>query len=182
MIGSIAAKDNPTLSTSSPPARIRCSGSSTGAPARTSNATGTAMRKTAPHQKVLTKIPPTTGPAAIPDANMVAHTPIANARCRASVNMVLISDRVEGISVAPATPRSARATISHSVPGANAAKTEAVANAATPIISNRRRPIRSPKVPMVTRNPAMKKPYASMIHSVSVALGSRSTVRLGTTR
>ena len=88
----------------------------------------------------------------------MAQTPIANARCRASPNRLLIKDSVEGISVAPATPSSARATISHRAVGANAAKTEAAANAAIPIINSRRRPIRSPNVPIVIRNPAMRKP------------------------
>jgi hypothetical protein len=71
---------------------------------------------------------------------------------------MLISDSVEGIRVAPATPSSARATMSHNAFGANAARTEAAANAATPTISSRRRPIRSPNVPIVMRKPAMKKP------------------------
>lgn len=72
--------------------------------------------------------------------------------------MLLIRDSVEGMSVAPATPSRARATISHRALGAKAAKTEAAPKAAIPIISSRRRPIRSPSVPIVIRKPAMKKP------------------------
>jgi hypothetical protein len=98
------------------------------------------------------------------------------------VNKLPIKERVDGISVAPATPSAARAMINHNAWGANAAMTEATANAARPIISSRRRPIRSPNVPIVIKKPAMKKPYASMIHNSSPAEGSRSAVRLGTTR
>ncbi len=89
---------------------------------------------------------------------MVAHTPIATARCLGSTKRLLIRDRVEGMRVAPATPSRARATISASAVGANAANTETTPNAAMPIISSRRRPIRSPSVPIVIRKPAMRKP------------------------
>jgi hypothetical protein len=113
---------------------------------------------------------------------MVAHTPIATARCRTSTNRVLINDSVEGMSVAPATPSSALARMSSSALGANAARTDTAANATTPIDSRRRLPSRSPTVPMVTRKPAMKNPYASMIHNVWVAVGSSAAAMLGSTR
>ena len=61
---------------------------------------------------------------------------------------------VEGMIVAPATPSRARATISISGLEAYAATTDATPNAAAPISSSRRRPIRSPSVPIVTRKPA----------------------------
>ena len=51
--------------------------------------------------------------AAIPSANMVAQTPMATARCRGSVNILLSNARVEGIKVAPAMPSAARAAISN---------------------------------------------------------------------
>ena len=72
--------------------------------------------------------------------------------------MLLISDRVEGASVAPATPSSARATISISALVEKAASSEAPPNAAAPMNSNLRRPIRSPSVPMVINSPATRKP------------------------
>lgn len=121
-------------------------------------ATGTASRNAAPHQKVSTSAPPITGPAAMPSANIVAQMPIATARRRASRKMLEINDSVEGMSVAPATPSRARATISSSAFGAKAARIETAAKAVVPITSRRLRPIRSPRVPMVSRNPAMKKP------------------------
>ena len=72
--------------------------------------------------------------------------------------MLPISAMVDGISVAPATPSSARAAISISALVEKAATTEAAANAAAPISRSLRRPIRSPRVPIVTRNPAIRNP------------------------
>ncbi len=94
----------------------------------------------------------------MPAANMVAQTPIANARSRGATNMLLMSARVDGISVAPAIPSAARAAISIGAEGEKAAAIEAAAKAAAPIIRSRRRPMRSPRVPMVTRKPAIRKP------------------------
>jgi hypothetical protein len=72
--------------------------------------------------------------------------------------MLRISDRVEGARVAPATPSSARVTMSISALVDMAATTEATPNVAAPIISSRRRPIRSPSVPMVISDPATRNP------------------------
>jgi hypothetical protein len=68
--------------------------------------------------------------------------------------MLLISDSVDGINVAPARPSRARAPISNTALVANAASSDARANPAAPIISSRRRPIRSPTVPIVISSPA----------------------------
>jgi hypothetical protein len=67
-------------------------------------------------------------------------------------------ERVEGARVAAATPRSARETINISTLFEKAASTDAAPKAAAPIRRSRRRPMRSPSVPIVTRNPARKKP------------------------
>jgi hypothetical protein len=72
--------------------------------------------------------------------------------------MLRISDSVEGASVAPATPSSAREAISISGLDENAATTDEAPNAAAPVSSSRRRPIRSPSVPIVIRKPATMKP------------------------
>lgn len=72
--------------------------------------------------------------------------------------MLVISASVDGISVAPATPSSARARISVGGSGAYAAATDRTANAAAPVNSSRRRPIRSPSVPIVITNPATMNP------------------------
>lgn len=69
-----------------------------------------------------------------------------------------ISDRVEGANVAPASPNNARQTISISALVEKAATIETAPKTAAPIISSLRRPTRSPRVPMVTNDPATKKP------------------------
>ena len=64
--------------------------------------------------------------------------------------MLRSSDSVEGISIAPKTPIAARAAISHSALGAKAASAETTPNPVAPMSSIRRRPNRSPSVPIVT--------------------------------
>jgi hypothetical protein len=71
--------------------------------------------------------------------------------------MLKISDKVAGASVAPAIPSSARLAISISGLVGRAANTEITPKAAAPS-SSRRRPIRSPSVPIVIRKPATMKP------------------------
>ena len=72
--------------------------------------------------------------------------------------MLKISDRVDGARVAPAIPSRARPAISCSELVESAAPTDTTPKAAAPSSSNRRRPIRSPRVPMVIRNPATMNP------------------------
>ena len=69
-----------------------------------------------------------------------------------------INESVDGASVADATPRMARAAISIGAVNENAASMEAAPNATAPVRSSRRRPIRSPSVPIVIRDPATRKP------------------------
>ena len=72
--------------------------------------------------------------------------------------MFRIRESVDGASVAPATPsgRAPRSTCA-ALPE-NAAATDAAPNVTAPSISSRRRPIRSPSVPIVIRQPATRKP------------------------
>jgi hypothetical protein len=84
--------------------------------------------------------------------------PIANVRWSGSWNRFRIRDSVEGAIVAPAIPSSAREAISISALVENAARSEATEKAAAPIRSRRRRPIRSPSVPIVISSPATMKP------------------------
>ena len=74
--------------------------------------TGMASRNTEPHQKLSRRIPPNTGPIALPAENAEIQTAIATDRCRMSLNMTKISDRVDGARVAPAIPRRARLRMS----------------------------------------------------------------------
>ena len=66
--------------------------------------TGRASRKTEPHQKCSSRMPPSTGPIALPAEKAEIQTPMATARCFGSWNMLKMSDRVDGASVAPAMP------------------------------------------------------------------------------
>ena len=72
--------------------------------------------------------------------------------------MLRINAIVEGMSVAPATPSSARVMMSVDAVDANAATADAAPNAVAPIMRSFRRPIRSPSVPIVMSELAMKKP------------------------
>ena len=80
-------------------------------------------------------------------------------------NSVEISDSVHGAIAAPAIPSTARAPIS--MPGLTeyAATIEATPKTAAAVSSSRRRPIRSPRLPMVIIRPATMNPYTSRIHS-----------------
>jgi hypothetical protein len=89
---------------------------------------------------------------------LVIHTPIAKVRSRGSLNMLRSSESVEGASVAPATPSSARAAISISALVESAQINDATLKAPAPIRSSRRRPTRSPSVPIVISSPATRKP------------------------
>jgi len=102
--------------------------------------------------------PPSTGPMADPAENAPIQNPMAIERSLGSWNMWKISDRVEGARVAPATPSRARLTISDSAVGENAAPSDTNPKAVAPISSSLRRPIRSPRVPMVISDPATKNP------------------------
>ena len=69
-----------------------------------------------------------------------------------------ISDRVDGAIVAPAIPIKARLAMSMSAVDENAAASDATAKPAAPASKSFRRPMRSPRVPMVMSRPATRKP------------------------
>ena len=73
---------------------------------------GTLIRKTEPHQKWFSRKPLSTGPSAMPLIVPLVQMVIAVRRCFSSWNMLRISASVEGISVAPAIPITARAAMS----------------------------------------------------------------------
>jgi hypothetical protein len=83
---------------------------------------------------------------------------MARLRWLSSVNIPVMRASTDGTSAAPATPSRARLAISISGPVENAAATEAVPNAAPPMSKSLLRPIRSPTVPKVTRDPASMNP------------------------
>jgi hypothetical protein len=71
---------------------------------------------------------------------------------------VKISERVDGATVAPKTPMSARLAMSISALFEDAASSDDSAKPAAPPRSSFRRPIRSPSVPMVISRPATRNP------------------------
>ncbi|MGC0417225.1 hypothetical protein ABIA38_002739 [Embleya sp. AB8] len=159
MAGSTAARDNTTLIGSSFPAcGSRYSGSRRGPTTSSSNIAGTPSRKTEPHQNRDNIAPPTSGPITAPAEKHSAQIPIACPICLGSGNRVRISDTVDGARIAPATPSTARAAISIAGLVEYAATTEVAPNTAAPISNNFRRPIRSPSLPIVIRNPARVNP------------------------
>ena len=159
MTVSTATSDIATLSRSSRPAfGSLYSGSVIGPRISSSATTGSASRKTEPHQKNSSITPPSSGPIALPAEKAEIQTAIARDRWPGSWNIVKISDRVDGASVAPAIPSSARLRMSISALTANAASSDSTPKAAAPMNSSLRRPMRSPSVPIVTRKPATMKP------------------------
>ncbi len=120
--------------------------------------TGTAMRNAAPHQNQSNSAPPTSGPSATPPDSDAAQMPIAVPRWCGCRNMLLSKAKVDGISVAPATPSTARAAMSMPVLVEYAASTDETANTPAPSRRSLRRPIRSPSTPMGTRKPAIMNP------------------------
>ncbi len=153
--GSIAVIDNTMLSRSMRPGRgSRDSGSSRTAATRKIRMIGTLMKNTEPHQKCSSSQPPTTGPSAAPPANIAAQVAIASRRSSPCVKMLRINDSVDGIRVAPNTPSNAREANRASALGLNAAHTDAMPNPTAPISSSRRRPMRSPRLPIATSSPA----------------------------
>jgi hypothetical protein len=114
------------------------------------------MRNAEPHQNRSSNAPPMMGPAVMPPMKQASQMLIACPICSGRGNMCRISAIVEGMSVAPATPRRARAAISISGLWEYAASTDTAPNAVPPTRRSRRLPIRSASPPMVTSNPASR--------------------------
>ena len=71
------------------------------------------MRKTEPHQKCASRIPPSTGPVATPMPTAEAQMPMARARSAGSKTLEMM-ERVCGSTAAPPRPIIARAAMSWS--------------------------------------------------------------------
>ena len=150
----------PSSATSAPrrPGRALrpASGSPAAGPVRRSPAatvTGTFTANTEPHQKCSSSTPPTIGPSAAPAANPVAQTASAVRRRARSVNTVAAAPASRASASRRSTPSAARAATSWRV-GRVGGRERDRPKPETPISSIRRRPIRSPSVPIVTSSPA----------------------------
>ena len=127
------------------------------------------------------------GPIAAPAEKLAIHTPIAIVRCRGSRNMLR---RSATASTAPASRRRPRAApelaISISALVENAASTEVTPNAAAPISSSRRRPIRSPSVPIVIRRAGDQEPVdvddPQQLGAAGLEVRAQATARRGAAR
>src|SRR6478609_9076876 len=155
------------------------SGTSRGANTSSGSRIGTATTKTAPQWKCCSNAPPTIGPSAEPAVKKEAQIAMARRRSEASTKMLRSSDSVDGISMAPNTPSTARAATRYPALGANAAATDTTMKPLAPIISMRRRPIRSPRLPIITSSAASTNEYTSMIHNWVDAAGVNSSAMLG---
>ena len=119
---------------------------------------GTPTRKTEPHQKCSSRAPPTSGPMAAPTAKLAPQTPIALVRS-ASIFEHRAEQRQGGRDQRRAGDAEERAGgDQHPALVEKAASAEAGPNAAAPINSSLRRPIRSPRPPTGMSAPASMKP------------------------
>ncbi len=90
----------------------------------------------------------------MPAANIVDQTASAIRRSPASTKTLRMIDSVAGMSIAPKTPITARAATSIQASVAKAAATESSAKPVAPTTRMRRRPMRSPMLPITTSRPA----------------------------
>ena len=109
---------------------------------------------TDPHQKCSSSQPPLRGPMAMPMAEKPAQTAMARARSAGTVNTLLMMERVAGMISAPPMPMTARVAMSWSAEPASADATDPMPKISSPMLSPRRRPKRSPRLPAVRRRPA----------------------------
>jgi hypothetical protein len=79
---------------------------------------------------------------------------MASLRRLGSGKILRIRDSVEGMSMAPNKPSAALPAMRHAALGAKAVAADTAAKPMLPMMSSRRRPILSPRLPMATRSPA----------------------------
>ncbi len=105
--------------------------------------TGRLSQKIERQPTVSTSSPPTSGPAAIEMPTTAPHTPIARARSRESVKVLVMIDMATGLSMDPPTACTIRAAISRFRSGAREQSREPSENTTRPAMKTRLRPIRS---------------------------------------
>jgi len=105
-------------------------------------ATGTLIRKIGRQPPACSSHPPRNGAIAADTPLNPAHVPIACVRSPGARVASMIA-RLAGVISAPPTPSTARAAMSHPMPGAAAHSTDAAVNQPRPARNTRRRPQRS---------------------------------------
>jgi hypothetical protein len=118
----------------------RLSFSSGMAAAATTSAMGVLTRRVQRQERYSVRTPPAMSPIAAPVPEMAAYTANAFARSRASVKVVVISDRTAGASSAANSPCTARAPKNQPEDCASPASAEAPAKPNRPIRKVRFRP------------------------------------------
>lgn len=111
-----------------------------------------------------TSRPPIRGPAAMEMPTTPPHTPIARARSRGSVKVLVMIDMATGLSIEPPTACTMRATTSHSRSGAREQSREPNENTTRPARKTFLRPIRSAVDPASISRDARTRVYASIVH------------------
>ncbi len=109
--------------------------------------TGTLIRKIEGQPALSTRKPPSSGPSAMLMPTTPPQTPMAWARSRGSVKVLVMIDMATGLSIAPPTAWSARKPISHSRLGARLHSSEPRTKSSRPVWKTRRRPMRSATEP-----------------------------------
>ena len=94
-----------------------------------------------------TRLPPTIGPSAIAIPKTDPQAPIACARSRGSVKVLVMIESATGVSIEAPTACRARKATSRPTLGARLQSPEAAANMPRPRTKVRRRPKRSPTEP-----------------------------------
>ncbi len=110
---------------------------------RAARPTGTLIQKIERQPTESTSNPPTSGPAAIEMPTTAPHTPMARARSRGSVKVLVMIDIATGFSIEPPTACTMRAATSSSRLGASEQSTEPRVKTTSPVMKTLRRPIRS---------------------------------------
>ena len=105
--------------------------------------TGILIQKMDRHPSPVTRTPPITGPNAILTPTTAAQTPMACARSRASVKVLVMIDMATGLSIDAPTPWTMRKTTSVPRLGARLHSRDPVAKVARPTRNVRFRPNRS---------------------------------------
>ena len=114
---------------------------------------GTFSQKIHCQEMPSTTAPPTSGPIATASPLIPPQAPRTSPR-RSGETAALRIVSVSGVTIAPPTPWTARAAISHSIDGASAAAAEAAVKMPRPITNRRRRPNRSPRAAPVIKSTA----------------------------
>ena len=155
------------------------SGASTATTTSTRAAAIVLTRNVEPHQcdgkihQSVRRNPTMSGPSAPPAPAKPAHSAIALRRSSGG-KIDVNNDSVDGITNAAPNPITLLLTMTAVEVSATVPMAPPSPNTASPNISARLRPNRSPSAPAVSRNPANTIAYESKIHCRSVAVASRS--------